>query len=337
MNNWVKFEDNFETIIAENYEYNILLNRILLSQNNTLLYSPMGFPIELFIDLILKKKFNIKNKIYRTEHVWDKHLIYNENSRFLELDIMNPENHKNMDKITPFLLHIIKHKNIGLDKHYIVIKNIDLLSKIFYDFRILLEKYSNNITFMCTTHYKSKIEMPIISRFNSFRIPLFTFDEIHNIFTEYLDISMNDDLAITKPRDIIKALFIAEIECNPNSEDILTEDFIKYNYPPFIDFINTFNKNKNNMEEIRNISNKCFLFNISINNIVEDFINLVDFGDHYIKIKYSKIPKKKLEEVKKNEKINIINIGMQVDCILSQTNKTREPIHIEMLLYKLLY
>jgi hypothetical protein len=148
---------------------------------------------------------------------------------------------------------------------------------------------------------------------------------------------MNDELAITKTRDIIKALFIAEIECNPNSEDILTEDFIKYNYPPFVDFIKTFNKNKNNMEEIRNISNKCFLFNISINNIVEDFINLVDFGDHYIKIKYSKIPKKKLEEVKKNEKINIINIGMQVDCILSQTNKTREPIHIEMLLYKLLY
>lgn len=337
MNTWNKFENIFEPIITENYEYNILLNRILLSQNNTLLYSPIGFPLDLFVDLILKKKFNIQTKIYRIEHIWDKHLIYNENSRFLELDIMNPENSKNIDKITAFILHIIKHKNIGSDKHCIVIKNIDLLSKIFYDFRILLERYSNNITFICTTHYKSKIEMPIISRFNSFRIPLFTFDEIQNIFSKYLNISINDDFAITKPRDIIKALFISEIECYPNSEDILTDDFIKYNYPPFVDFIKTFNKNKNNMEEIRNISCKCCLYNISISNIIDDFINLVDLGDFYIKIKYSKISNKKIEELKKYEKINIINIGMQIDYILSQTNKMREPIHIEMLLYKLLY
>ena len=337
MNNWNKFEEKFEKIITENYEYNILLNRILLSQNNTLLYSPIGFPIDLLVDLIIKKKFNLKNKIYRTEHIWDKNLIYNENSKFLELDIMNPENSKNIDKITPFLLHIIKHKNIGLEKHYIIIKNIDLLSRIFYDFRILLEKYSNNITFMCTSHYMSKIESPIKSRFNSFRVPLFTFEEINNIFVNYLNISMNDELFITKPRNIIKALFIAEIECNPNAEDILTHDFIKYNYPPFVDFIKTFDKHKNNMEEIRYLSNKCCQYNVTINNIIEDFINFVDYGDYYLKIKYSKLPKKKLEEIKKNEKINIINIGVEADYILSQTNKSKEPIHIEMLLYKLLY
>ena len=56
MNIWNKFEDNFEKIIIENNEYNILLNRILLSQNNTLLFSPIGFPIDLLVDLIIKKK-----------------------------------------------------------------------------------------------------------------------------------------------------------------------------------------------------------------------------------------------------------------------------------------
>jgi hypothetical protein len=335
MNNWNNFEQKFEKIITDNYDYNILLNRILLSQNNTLLFSPIGFPIDLLVDLIIKKKFNLQNKIYRTEHVWEKNLIYNENNCFLELDIMNPENSKNIDKITLFILHIIKNKNIGSNKHFIIIKNIDLLSKLFYDFRILLEKYSHNITFMCTSHYMSKIDLPIKSRFNSFRIPLFTFDEINYIFVNYLNISMNDEFAITKSRNIIKALFIAEIECSPNKDEILTDDFIKYNYPPFVDFIKTFDKN--NMEEIRYISNKCCQYNVTINNIVEDFINLVDYGDYYLKIKYSKLPKKKLEEIKKYEKMKIINIGMEADYILSQTNKSKEPIHIEMVLYKLLF
>ena len=250
---------------------------------------------------------------------------------------MNPENSKNIEKITTFLLHIIKHKNIGLEKHYIIIKNIDLLSRIFYDFRILLERFSNNITFLCTSHYISKIESPIKSRFNSFRIPLFTFDEINNIFTNYLNISINDDLAITKPRNIIKTLFIADLECKPGANDILTNDFIKYNYPPFVDFIKSFNKNKNNMEDIRYLSNKCCQYNLTILNIIEDFINLVDYGDYYLKLKYSKLPIKKLEEIKRNEKKYIIKTGMDVDYILSQTNKSKEPIHIELLLYKLLY
>ena len=70
MNNWNNFEQNFEKIITDNCDYNILLNRILLSQNNTLLFSPIGFPIDLLVDLIIKKKFNLQNKIYRTEHVW---------------------------------------------------------------------------------------------------------------------------------------------------------------------------------------------------------------------------------------------------------------------------
>jgi len=335
MNNWSNFEKKFEKIITDNYNYNILLNNILLSQNNTLLFCHIGFPIDLLIDLIIKRKFNLQNKIYRTEYTWENSLIYNENNCFLELDIMNPENSKNIDKITLFILHIIKNKNIGSNKHFIIIKNIDLLSKLFYDFRILLEKYSHNITFMCTSHYMSKIDLPIKSRFNSFRIPLFTFDEINYIFVNYLNISMNDEFAITKSRNIIKALFIAEIECSPNKDEILTDDFIKYNYPPFVDFIKTFDKN--NMEEIRYISNKCCQYNVTINNIVEDFINLVDYGDYYLKIKYSKLPKKKLEEIKKYEKMKIINIGMEADYILSQTNKSKEPIHIEMVLYKLLF
>ena len=80
---------------------------------------------------------------------------------------MNPENSKNIDKITPFLLHIIKHKNIGLEKHYIIIKNIDLLSRIFYDFRILLEKYSHNINVYSHRDYCSIFSHIIFDLYNA--------------------------------------------------------------------------------------------------------------------------------------------------------------------------
>jgi hypothetical protein len=334
--NWGKLEDNFLSIIENKQEYNTIFKSILISTNNVLLYSPIGFPIDLMVESVLKKKFNIKTKFYRTSHVWDKTLIYSENQYFIELDMMNPENHKNMEKITSFLLHIITNKNIDMNKHLIVIKNIDLLSKLFYEFRILLEKYSNNIIFICTTHYISRIESPIRSRFSTFRIPLFTNDEINDIFINYLNISMNDELAALKTRNIVKAVFISEIERHPYGNDILTPEFIIYNYPPFTEFIKTYNKKNNNIEEIRELSYKCCQYNISISNITQDFIKLVDYGDYYLNIKYSKIPKKKYEDIKKELKTEILHTGMCIDYLLSQTNKCKEPIYIEQLICKLL-
>lgn len=334
--NWGKLEDNFLSIIENIKEYNIILKSILISTNNNLLYTPIGFPIDLMVEIVLKKKFNIKTKIYRTIHVWDKALIYSENQYFIEFDMMNPENHKNMEKITRFLLHIITCKNISMNKHLIIIKNIDLLSKLFYDFRILLEKFSNNIIFICTTHYISKIEQPIRSRFSTFRIPLFTHQDISEIFVNHLHIQMNDKLVEDKTRNIVKAIFISEIEGHAEGHEILTPEFIKFNYPPFADFVKTYNKKNNNIEEIRELSYKCCQYNISISNITQDFIKLVDYGDYYINIKYSKIPKKKYEIYKNELKSDILKTGTSIDYLLSQTNKCKEPIYIEKLLCNLI-
>ena len=107
---------------------------------------------------------------------------------------------------------------------------------------------------------------------------------------------------------------------------------IKYMYLTII-----YDKNKNNIENIRYLSNKCCQYNISINKIIEDFLILVDHGDYYLRIKYSKLPIKKYEDIKKNEKMKIIEIGSNIEYMLSQTNKSKEPIYIEMLLFKLLY
>jgi len=331
---WSKLQEKFPEIICNNNKYNIIVKNILLSPNNILVYCAYGFPIDLMVDVVLMQKFN-KTNFYRTPHVWDKSIHYNENQHFIEIDLMNPENIKNIEKLNNFLLHIVNTKSINLNKHLIILKNINLLNRHYYEFRILLERFSNNITFFATTHHISKIEAPILSRFRIFRIPLFSFEEITDIYKNYLDMSINEYLALTKTRDIIKCIFITDNESTPNSKELITKNFINYNYPPFVDFVKTFNPM--NLEEIRNLSYKCSQYNITLLKITHDFIKLVDEdGDHYFNIKYPKIAKKNYKKYKDNLKMEIIEIGTNIDYMLSQTNKCKEPIYIENLLCQLL-
>lgn len=341
-NNWNKLEEVFPYIIDDNKRYNIILKNILLSSNNKLLYTPIGFPIDSFLNTLLIQIFNIKPPFNKTEHIWEKSIIYIENQHYIDIDLMNPENIKNIEKITSFLLHIICSKNVKMKKHYIIIKHVDLLSSLFCDFRIILEKYSHNVIFICTTHYITRLEPPIRSRFSTFRIPLFTFEEIQNIFSNYLNISMNDYLFETKPRNIVKALFISEIERYPLSSEILTKEFIEYNFPPFVEFIKEYNKNKNNLDDIRGLSYKCCQYNISILQIIQDFIRLVDLGTYYINIRSQSSEDNiseldnNIDNIKKKLKCEIIKIGTDIDYLLSQTNKCKEPLYIENLLCQLL-
>ena len=337
---WEKLEDAFPDIIKGNARYKLILDNILLSSNNKLLYAPIGFPIDLFLNLLLTKILNITASFNKTEHVWDKSIIYVENQYYIDIDLMNPENIKNVEKITSFLLHIISSKNVKMNKHYIVIKHIDLLSRLFCDFRIILEKFSHNVIFICTTHYITKLEMPIKSRFSTFRIPLFTYDEIKDIYSNYLNISMNDYLTETKTRNIIKALFISEIERHPSSTEILTKEFVEFNFPPFVDFVKNYNKNKNNLDDIRALSYKCCQYNVSILQIIQDFIKLVDYGTDYLNIRYTynyyNVSNKDIDILKNKLKYEIIKIGIDVDYLLSQTNKCKEPLYIENILCQLL-
>jgi hypothetical protein len=338
--NWDKLEEVFPDIINTNKRYKLILDNILLSSNNKLLYTPIGFPIDIYLNTLLIKIFDIKAPFNKTEHTWDKSIIYIENQYYIDIDLMNPENIKNIEKITSYLLHIIGSKNVKMKKHYIVIKHIDLLSELFCDFRIILEKYSHNVVFICTTHYITKLETPIKSRFSTFRVPLFTFEEIQDIFSNYLNISMNDYLLETKTRNLVKAIFISDIERHPSSGEILTKDFVEFNFPPFVEFIKNYNKNKNNLDDIRGLSYKCCQYNVSILQIIQDFIKLVDYGTYYLNIRCSHIqqyPHHIFDDAMKNNlKNEIIKIGMDIDYLLSQTNKCKEPLYIENLLCQLL-
>jgi len=116
----------------------------------------------------------------------------------------------------------------------------------------------------------------------------------------------------------------------------LTKEFVEFNFPPFVDFIKDYNKNKNNLDDIRGLSYKCCQYNISILQIIQDFIKLVDYGTYYINIKGGDIYDTNIDIIKNKLKCEIIKIGTGIDYILSQTNKCKEPLYIENLLCQLL-
>lgn len=309
---WSILKKNFKKIIEDNDYYLKMFNFIKNYNNNMLLYGPHGFPTDIFIEEIIKEKFNIKT-IYRTECIWNKHIYYNENQHFFEIDLMNPNMPKDYSFLSELILHIIKSKNIINTKHFIIIKHIDLMYEHFFTLRILLERFTDNAFFLCTTHKISKIEFPIKSRFTCFRMPLLEHNEIANIFEKYFKIPLSKLYIDKDSRDLIKLIFLAEIE--RNEPELISHEYCNYNFPPIYEFIKNFDKKKNNLDSIRLFSYKCCQYNISLPQITVDILR------HYKKSK---------------DRIEIIKIACEIEHSFILTNKGREPIYIENLLCQLL-
>lgn len=302
------FKNNFEKIIEENNYYNNIFRFLYTYNNNSLLYGAYGFPTDFFIDLVIKKKFNLTN-INKKECIWNKDLPYLYNQHFLEIDLLNPSVLKYKSQLAEFILNVIKNKNINNEKHLIIIKHLDKLSNDeFSSFRIILEKYSSNSYFICTTHKLDKIDAPIKSRFALLRMPLFYHNDIIHIFDNILKIPLNKYLIKDKSRNIIKALFLVEIErINP---DLITNNFSSLNFPLVDDFCKN---HKKNITDIRQFSYKCFQNNISISNLLLDI----------------------LKYLPSNKKQYAIKIASEYDHYLNLTNLGKETIYIEGLLCKI--
>jgi hypothetical protein len=204
------------------------------------------------------------------------------------------------------ILFIIKNKPVASNKHLIILKNIDKLGEYAFAFRIILEKFYNNVYFICTTHKISKIESPITSRFSLIRLRLFTDNEISIIFNKYL----NSTKVIENNRNIIFNIFLSQVKIN--EPHLITEDFCEFNYP----LIKKFIEPKYDLHDIRQFSYKLSQYNLSNMDITKDFMKIY------------KNDNKKL--------IELINIAANVDYILTISNKGREPIYIENFLCQIL-
>ena len=305
MSLWIKFKNNFRNIINDIPEFNIIFQKYANYEYNLLLYSYIGYPIELLIDELIKIKFNIQI-LNKKELIWNKNVPYFENQYFFEIDLNNPNIPNDYSFLTEMILFIIKNKPVISNKHLIILKNIDKLGDYAFAFRIILEKFYNNVYFICTTHKISKIESPIKSRFSLIRLRLFTENEINKIFNKYLETS----LIISNNRNIIFCIFISQVKIN--EPHLITTDFCEFNYP----LIKKFLDSKYDLYDIRQFSYKLSQYNLSIMDITRDFM---------------KIYKNDNEKL-----IQLINIAADVDYILTISNKGREPIYIENFLCQIL-
>ena len=305
MSLWIKFKNNFRNIISDIPEFNIVFEKYTYYEYNLLLYSYLGYPIDLFIDELIKLKFNIQI-LNKKELIWNKNVPYYENQYFFEIDLNNPNIPNDYSFLTEMILFIIKNKPVISNKHLIILKNIDKLGDYAFAFRIILEKFYNNVYFICTTHKISKIESPIKSRFSLIRLRLFTENEINKIFNKYLETS----LIISNNRNIIFCIFISQVKIN--EPHLITNDFCEFNYP----LIKKFLDSKYDLYDIRQFSYKLSQYNLSIMDITKDFM---------------KIYKNDNEKL-----IQLINIAADVDYILTISNKGREPIYIENFLCQIL-
>ena len=83
---WKNIIQVFPNIINNNSKYKYILDHILLFHHNILLYTCKGFPLDLFVNEIMKKKFDIQI-LNKTQHTWNKSIVYLENQHFFEIDL----------------------------------------------------------------------------------------------------------------------------------------------------------------------------------------------------------------------------------------------------------
>jgi hypothetical protein len=158
---------------------------------------------------------------------------------------------------------------------------------------VLLERFSQNAFFICTTHQYQMIEKPLISRMQCYRIPLPTIQQINNVL-QIVKPGFNQEINI---RNLAFILFHL---------DNLPETVLQY--PPLIDTL----QNSLTPTEIRLLAYKVFQYKISLSELITDCMFFIK--DDIQKIKWIE-ETSKIELCSKNTDPN--KICFYIELILS--------------------
>jgi len=268
--------------------------------NNYLLYGADGLPHDILINCAMHKKYG---KFKKNQCIWQKELVYFETPYFLEVDFCHVGQPKDTATIINFLKEIITHSSLTYEKRIIILYNIHVIcnKNKSYPFRVLLERFSNNNIFICSTNNISSIENPIKSRFTLFRIPLLSCENIKLILKHYNQSNKISEIFVNRnnlPLAILYSQFPDEIDPDVNLE---------YYYPPIVDLVKT----KPTYEKIRNLSHKFCINDIPTLHLVYDFI-----------------------KINPANAMKYISYAAHIDHLCILTNSYLRPIYIEYLLHE---
>lgn len=309
---WMRVMDNVETHVFPHLRYHSIVAKeiafILSDKNDTatniLLYGPHGFPMNIIWDSLFPR--SIKRQI-----VWNNQVTYLETPHFFEIDVAYPHNPKDIDTLAWFIKELIQHPCVFNTRHVIIINNIDYICSLHngkqsYAFRVLLERFSQNAVFICTTCNRAHLEQPLLSRFIGFRIPLATTAELQNIF-ESLQIPFHPMIVEYNCRDLYFAMYIAWLSLHAPSK--IKPDMFKYKVSDMHALVASGKKVSH--ADIRDITSHVSVHNASMRDITLDII-------HDIKC-----------EKKKQE---LIMYAAKIDHMCATTESFRKPLYIELLI-----
>lgn len=288
---WYKFYNNFDDYLQflpiHKSICDQMINNKIESSPNILTYGSTGFSHLILIEYSISKIVKCKYPIPKRHHTWGK-MPYVETDYYFELDMAHPEFPKKIESLIQFLLGIIHNRCIYLSRHIFILKNIDVIHRNNPQaFRVILERFSDNVMFIATTNKINMIEPPIISRMLRFRIPVPSEEEQKVL----LHILTGKSKIRYSGRNFIKNIFF-------NEEPILKQvktipDLL---YPPLKEFVDTQNHTK---EDLRKFAYKLYQHSISIPDIVKDLMKFVP--NHLIEEFISKVTEIELMACKADE------------------------------------
>jgi hypothetical protein len=315
---WNSIKNNFEVCIPHLLHYKKIIDCLVdlnFSENpNLLFYGCHGIPFDFIWEIALRRKFgNFK----KSNYVWNKEVTYYETPYFFELDLLYPHQPKNIERFSEFIKEIITHPCIHEDRHIIVLKSIEQLSdkNKATALRVLLERFSKNVFFICTTTHISAIEPPLQSRFFLIRCPVFTSEEMDLCFNT-LGRKYHPLLKASNNYDFYYSLYISWLD--EHYPDEVNESLCSYHLPYLHEFLLTTQKNLPSIEDIRKITQKLSIYNASFENICKDLLYFY-------------------KDRENSYKMYIVSECAKIDHMCSKTEEYRKPLYIELFLHKIFY
>lgn len=132
---------------------------------NILLYGHRSFPVQ----IIYYYAFTRGTPFKRISCLYGKDIAYCTSPYFIEIDFENPSLPRDLEGIPAFLKSIITQNAISGQRHVIILRNVDAIEQ--KPFCNILEDFSKNVWFLCTTHRLNNVSDPIRSRMVHIRVP----------------------------------------------------------------------------------------------------------------------------------------------------------------------
>lgn len=262
---WAAFTGRFGELLDAHLPHHAAVARLIACETathpgmpNLLLYGPRGgIPLDMLYHHALERRFGA---FTARELVYEKVLPYRETPYTFELDFAHPNLPKDLGVLPEFVKSIVSARCIHSARHIMLLRNVDALRDR-QPFRVLLERFSQNALFICTTHRITALEPPLQSRFQHLRVPLPTAAEIAAIFAA-LGAEAPPPPPLTASRHFLKAIAGAAADAA---------------YPPLVAFLA---RPKPTLEGIRQMAVKTYQANVPFARAAQDAVTyLTQKGD----------------------------------------------------------